>query len=80
MLLQVVVDTGDIRGHFFPVGQPHPGDLPQGGVGLLGRLGLDDETNAPPLRASLDIPYLGLARLLLPPQADKLSNTPAAGA
>src|SRR5262249_8375744 len=37
VLLEVVPDTRDVRGHLEPVRQPHPGHFPEGGVRLLRR-------------------------------------------
>src|SRR6187551_2381355 len=50
VLLQVVALAGDVGGDLHPVGQPHTGDLAQGGVRLLRRYGRDAGADAAALR------------------------------
>jgi hypothetical protein len=45
VLLEIVTDTGDIRSYFRSMGKTHPGDLPQGGIRLLGGNGHYTGTN-----------------------------------
>ena len=55
VLLEVMVDAGYVRGDLFAVGQPDAGDLSQRRVGLLWRLGSDDEADTFFLRRAGDI-------------------------
>jgi hypothetical protein len=53
VLLKIVPLTADVCGDLFAVRKTHTCDLPQSGVGLLGRLGFDLDANAAFLRAAL---------------------------
>src|SRR5579875_1491701 len=74
VLLQVVADTRDVRRHLDAAGEPHPGDLAQRRVRLLGRRRVDARAHAAPLRAALEGRRLGLADLVLPALADQLRD------
>src|SRR5439155_20922432 len=53
VLLEVVADARDVRGHFEAVGEPHPSDLPESRVRLLRRRRVDADTHGALLRARL---------------------------
>src|SRR5688500_2501340 len=72
VLLQVVADTGDVRGHLDLAAQLHTSDLAQRRVRLLGSGGVHTRAHSAPLRAPLQRRGLGLARLGLPALADQL--------
>src|SRR5919107_350955 len=72
VLLQVVADAGDVRGHLDLAAELHTSDLAQRGVRLLGGGGVHARADAAPLRASLQRRRLGLARLRLAALADQL--------
>src|SRR5262249_2636727 len=72
VLLQIVPDTGDVRGDLDLAGQPDPGHLTQRGVRLLGRGRVHTGAHAAPLRAPLQRRRLRLARLRLAALADQL--------
>jgi hypothetical protein len=74
VFLQRVAFAGDVDGHFFAVGQPHPGNFSQGGVWLLGRHRANLQTNASLLRALIE--HRRLAELALLPAVllDELIN------
>src|SRR5437899_12765858 len=61
VLLEVVADARDVGGHLQAVGEAHPRDLPEGGVGLLRRRRVDADAAASRLRARL---HCGRLRLL----------------
>jgi hypothetical protein len=52
MLLKVVADPWNIRGHFDSIGQSHSGNFSKGGIRFLGSGGIDSYTNSPLLRRS----------------------------
>jgi hypothetical protein len=52
MFLQVVVDAGDIRSYFRPIGQPNTGYFTQRRVRLFGRLRPDNQANTASLGTS----------------------------
>ena len=60
VLLQVVPNTRNIGGDFHSVRKPDPCNLPEGGVRLLRRRGINPDTNASLLRAALKGGTLGL--------------------
>src|SRR5690349_10342528 len=72
VLLQVVADTGDVRGDLDLAGQPDTRHLAQRGVRLLGRGRVHTRAHAAPLRAPLQRRRLRLARLRLAALADQL--------
>src|SRR3954451_15449431 len=72
VLLQVVADAGDVRGHLDLAAQLDTSDLAQRRVRLLGGSGVHARAHAAPLRASLQRRRLGLARLRLAALADQL--------
>src|SRR4029450_7810098 len=72
VLLQVVADTRDVRGHLDLAAELHPSDLAQRGVRLLGGGGVHARADTAPLRASLQRRRLGLTRLRLAALADQL--------
>src|SRR4051794_11964921 len=72
VLLQVVADARDVRGHLDLAAQLHPSDLAQRRVGLLGGGRVHARAHAAPLRTSLQRRSLGLARLRLAALADQL--------
>jgi hypothetical protein len=55
VFLQVMIDTGNICGNFFAIGQTHTGDFPKRRIGLLWRLRSHDQTHTSFLRTSADI-------------------------
>src|SRR5260370_1163173 len=71
VLLQVVADARDVRGHLEAVGEPYPRHLAEGRVRLLRRGGVDPDAHPALLGAGL---HCGRLRLLphrpsaLPPQ------------
>src|SRR5215469_9636536 len=75
VLLQVVADAWDVRGHLDVTGQPHPGDLAERGVWLLGRGRVDARADAATLRAALERRCLVLAYLVLAALADQLLDS-----
>src|SRR5690349_6604183 len=74
VLLKVVADTRDVRGHLDAVGEPDTRHLAESGVRLLGRRGVNARADAAPLRAALERRRLGLTDLVLPPFPDELLN------
>src|SRR6201990_3388410 len=72
VLLQVVPDTGDVRGDLDLAGQPDPGDLTQGGIRLLRRGRIDTRAHAAALRALLERRRLVLRYLVLAALPDQL--------
>src|ERR1700749_1003615 len=72
VLLQVVPDTGDVRGDLDLAGQPDPGDLAQGRIRLLRRGRVDTRAHAAALRALLERRRLVLRYLVLAALADQL--------
>src|SRR5215211_7423599 len=74
VLLQVVADAGDVRGDLDPAVQPHPADLAQRRVGLLGRVRVDARADPPPLGRALERRGLGLLDLALAALADQLGD------
>src|SRR5215204_4072260 len=74
VLLQVVANAGDVGGDLDAAGQPHPADLAQGRVGLLGRGRVDARADTPPLGRALQRRRLGLLDLALTALADQLGD------
>src|SRR5580704_6591186 len=72
VLLQVVPDTGDVRGDLDLAGQPDPGDLAQRRVRLLRRGRVDTRAHAAALRALLERRRIVLRYLVLAALADQL--------
>src|SRR5207248_11061128 len=72
VLLQVVPDTGDVRGDLDLAGQPDARHLSQRRVRLLRRGGVHAGAHAAPLRAPLERRRLRLARLRMAALADQL--------
>src|SRR5690606_34616253 len=72
VLLQVVPDAGDVRGHLDLTGELDPGHLAQRGVRLLRGGRVHARAHAPPLRAPLQRRRLRLRRLRLAALADQL--------
>src|SRR5262245_34068530 len=66
VLLQVMTLTGDVADHLEAVGQPHLGNLAQGGVRLLRRRGIDASADAPLLRRGLHVARLLAINLACP--------------
>src|SRR5215470_9975328 len=60
VLLQVVADAGDVRGHLDLAAELDPGDLAQRRVGLLGGSGVHARAHTAPLRTALQRRGLGL--------------------
>src|SRR3954471_15749422 len=63
VLLEVVTDARDVRRHLDAAREAHAGDLPEGGVRLLGRGRVDAGADASALRRALESRRLGLRRL-----------------
>jgi hypothetical protein len=74
MLLQVVANTGYIRGHLDTVGQAHPRDLTQGRVRLLRRGGVYADAHPSLLRTILQRGGIRPFGQFFPPVPDKLVN------
>src|SRR5919112_451573 len=74
VLLQVVANAGDVGGDLDAAGQPHPADLAQGRVGLLGRGRVDARADTPPLGRALQRRRLGLLDLALAALAYQLGD------
>src|SRR5215218_3901355 len=74
VLLQVVANAGDVGGDLDAAGEPHPADLAQGRVGLLGRGRVDARADTPPLGRALQRRRLGLLDLALAALADQLGD------
>ena len=55
VLLEVVVDAGNVGCDFLAVCEPDTGDLPQSGVWFFGRLSPHNEADAPFLGRTTDI-------------------------
>src|SRR6267378_5677264 len=72
VLLQVVPDAGNVGGDLDARGQPHPRDLAEGRVRLLGRGGLHLGAHAAALRASPEGRGLRLGDLALAALAEEL--------
>src|SRR5215468_4221743 len=72
VLLKVVAHTGDVSGDLDVAGQPHPGDLAQGRVRLLGRGRVDARADPAALRAALERRGVVLGYLVLAALADQL--------
>jgi hypothetical protein len=53
VFLKVMSFPRDIRGNLDPVGETHPGNFSQSGVGFLGCRGVNANTNSTPLGATL---------------------------
>jgi hypothetical protein len=64
--------TGDISGHFDPVGQPDASDFPQRRIGLLGSGSIDTGANSTLLGATLQRRTRGLPAWRFPPVTHKL--------
>src|SRR5437588_8291028 len=74
MLLQVVPDAGNVGGDLDARRQPHPGDLAESRVRLLGRGGLHLGAHAAALRASPEGRGLRLGDLALAALSEELLN------
>src|SRR4029453_8417703 len=74
VLLQVVPNTGDVRGDLNPGRQPDTSDLPQRRVRLLRGRRVHAGATPPPLRRTLERRRLSLAHLVLAALADQLLN------
>src|SRR6266511_1269238 len=74
VLLQVVADAGDVRGDLDAAVQPHPADLAERRVGLLGRGRVDARANPPPLGRALEGRGLGLLDLAPAALANQLGD------
>jgi hypothetical protein len=74
VLLQVVTDSGDVRGHLDAVGQTNARDFPQRRVRFLRRLGVNAGTNSTLLRRTLQRGARRLVLDLLAAFANKLIN------
>src|SRR4030095_9264927 len=74
VLLQVVAHPRDVGGGLDAAGEPHPADLAQGRVGLLGRGRVDACADTPPLGRALQRRRLGLLDLALTALADQLGD------
>src|SRR5216117_410898 len=74
VLLEVVADARDVRGHLEAVGEPHPSDLPESRVRLLRRRRVDADTDAALLRARLHRGRLRLLPHRLATPSDQLVN------
>src|ERR1700687_3723929 len=72
VLLQVVADPGNVSGDFNAVCQAGARDFSQRGIGFLGRLRVDTNTNAALFRASLQRRRLGLGPDLIAPESNQL--------
>src|SRR5262245_32457804 len=72
VLLEVVADAGDVRGHFDAGREPDPGDLAQRRVRLLRRRREHTRAHAPALRGALEGRRLRLVGLRFPSLADEL--------
>src|SRR5579859_1079944 len=72
VLLQVVPLAGDVGRGLAAARKAHAGDLPEGGVGLLGRHRLHDEADPPLLGVGLQHGGLALVLRLRPPEPDQL--------
>src|SRR6266700_2313337 len=72
VLLQVVADTRDVGGDLDVTGQPHPGDLAERRVRLLGCRRVDARADSAALRASLERRGGVLGYLVLAALADQL--------
>src|ERR1700684_532000 len=70
VLLQVVSDARDVRVNLVAIGEPHPRDLAQCRVGLLGRSGLDLGAHAAFLRRAPQ----GRRTYLVAPLDSRLAN------
>jgi hypothetical protein len=60
VFLQVMSYSGDVSGHFHPVREPNPCDLPESRVRLLRGRGIHPDANTPLLRAAPKCGTLGL--------------------
>src|SRR5712691_2819360 len=54
VLLEVVADAGDVGGDLDVAGEPHPGNLAEGRVRLLGRCRINARADPAALRAALE--------------------------
>ncbi len=72
VFLEVMPLAADVGRDFLAVGQPNPSDLPQGGVGLLGRDGFDLKAHAPLLGAGVQVAHLALTLGATPGLANEL--------
>src|SRR6266508_3263245 len=70
----LVADAGDVRGDLDAAVQPHPADLAERRVGLLGRGRVDARANPPPLRRALEGRGLGLLDLAPAALANQLGD------
>src|SRR5215813_10049325 len=75
VLLQVVPDSRDVRGHLEPIGQPHAGDFPEGGIRLLRRGRVHANAHAALLRTPLHRGRLGLPTDRLATVMDELIDS-----
>src|SRR5436189_255611 len=74
VLLEVVADARDVGGHLEAVREPHPRDLPEGGVRLLRRRRVHADTDAAFLRTRLHRGRLRLLPHRLATPSDQLVN------
>src|SRR5215469_82441 len=75
VLLEVMPNAWDVRRDLYVAGQPHPGDLAERGVRLLGRGRVDARADTATLRAALERRCLVLAYLVLAALADQLLDS-----
>src|SRR3989441_7963412 len=74
VLLEVVADARDVGGHLEAVREPHPRNLPEGGVRLLRRRRVHANTDAALLRTRLHRGRLRLLPHRLATPSDQLVN------
>src|SRR4029450_11137211 len=74
VLLEVVTNARDVRRDLDAAGQPHAGDLPEGGVRLLRGGGVDAGAYTASLGRTLQGRRLALRHLVLAALADQLLN------
>src|SRR5919107_6041109 len=72
VLLEVVPLAGDVGGDLHAARQPDPGHLAEGGVRLLGGVGVHASAHAPALGGALQSGGLALVGLVLAALADEL--------
>ena len=72
MFLEVVAHARDVGGHLHIIGEPHPRDLAQRGIGFLGRSGLDLKADTPALGTLPQSRSFSLFKRLLSAFANKL--------
>src|SRR5215469_11823838 len=72
VLLQVVADARDVRGHFDSISKPHAGDFPQRRIRLLGSGGVYAGAHPALLRTAIERRARSLPAWRLPPSSHKL--------